>query len=580
MALTITKFKMWKDPGYTRNCPEIPPVGSKKLPAPDYTSLTNLRPKKSTTLTELELPLSFIQVFDMSYLYMEASDSGNRTIKVFGWIDSIEQTASSNEAVLIRWTVDWWRSYSGSATFGSGMITKSPDGSYKRPYPKQPRQWVIEGFERVRYIQALEQQTVWVYVPVVWTEMKTDSQGNQYGVISTFRMVFAPVTTNRNFLRDAGDNTVYNGPTMDYLASGQLDEFMDAIKEHPTIIGIYLAPFPPTDFSFDNTNHRWYQNQSAGSGYAVERHYGFDMMVSNSNRQMTFLQTFNIGNYAVDDTHRVLICDSEGNTIGELPWGMSGSGFDCTLDIGAGGGYMNLRVHMPNTYPKENLSTDVKMRIFHSVGDCFSIPLPRIAVNSNQWSEYMVTGQKDYDVTTARISNEQKAIAGLEGAASSAIGGGVTGAVGGPIGAAAGVVSGGALSLAMTGVNYYLGEQYNEQLQSAKERLYANQKNGVILPGYSVGKIMELGAYSPMIIKLEADSVSATEYTDDISLNGYDTDIPVADLSTILSTATGPYRIVNLNIRGNIPPQAKQYIKDKLERGVRFIENNPSGVAP
>ena len=68
MPLTITKLKMWKDPGYTRECVEVPPRGSWKLPAADYVASENLRPRKGSTLTAVELPLPYLQVMDMSYL--------------------------------------------------------------------------------------------------------------------------------------------------------------------------------------------------------------------------------------------------------------------------------------------------------------------------------------------------------------------------------------------------------------------------------------------------------------------------------------------------------------------------------
>lgn len=143
--LTITKLKMWKNPGYTRGCVEIPPVSSKRLPSPDFTSGTGVtyRPRKNSTLTALELPLNYTQLFDMSYLYIEASD-GAGSVSLFGWIESIEQTASSESAVLIRWSVDWWRSYSGNVTFGFGIVKRRPRGD-NDPIQKVPYRYKMPG---------------------------------------------------------------------------------------------------------------------------------------------------------------------------------------------------------------------------------------------------------------------------------------------------------------------------------------------------------------------------------------------------------------------------------------------------
>ena len=140
MALTITKLKTWKDPKYTRGCLEVPPPGSWKMPAADYTLAAGetLRPHKGSTLTALELPLSFTKMFPMSYLYIEATD-GNGSVKLFGWIDNVTQIATSAEAVRIEWSVDWWRSFSGSVTFGSGLITRCNNNTYRRPMTNSPR---------------------------------------------------------------------------------------------------------------------------------------------------------------------------------------------------------------------------------------------------------------------------------------------------------------------------------------------------------------------------------------------------------------------------------------------------------
>ena len=140
--LTITKLKMWKDPGYTRQCVEVPPVGSWKLPAvPDYTSSEDLRPRRGSTLSAMELPLSYLAVHDMSYLYMEIEDGVTptpNTMKIFGWIVSVEEIASANEAVRITWTPDYWRTYADDAVFGKGVITRCNNSTYKRPFQTQP----------------------------------------------------------------------------------------------------------------------------------------------------------------------------------------------------------------------------------------------------------------------------------------------------------------------------------------------------------------------------------------------------------------------------------------------------------
>ena len=71
--IMIKKLKLWKDPRYTEECVEIPPKGSRKLPPADWVNqhevqhegeeptmeYYDLRPRKGSTLSALELPLSF-----------------------------------------------------------------------------------------------------------------------------------------------------------------------------------------------------------------------------------------------------------------------------------------------------------------------------------------------------------------------------------------------------------------------------------------------------------------------------------------------------------------------------------------
>ena len=196
----------------------------------------------------------------------------------------------------------------------------------------------------------------------------------------------------------------------------------------------------------------------------------------------------------------------------------------------------------------------------------------------------MISGQRDYDVTNARIANDQKAVGGIESTLQSGISGGVVGASAGPIGAIGGMIGGLLAGGITTGINYALGENFNDQLQDARDRLYSNQTNSLQLTGDSFQWIWKVfGSISryegPYLVIMHSDSVSAAEYSNDITLNGYETDIAASSVTSYITTG-GPLQIINLNLTGNTPPQAKQYIKDKLSAGVYIIENNPSGVVP
>lgn len=579
MVLTISKLKMWADPGYTRNCPEVPPLGSRKLPPADWASAQDVtfRPSPGSTLTSLKIPLSYTAVFRMSYLYIEASD-GYANLELFGWIDSIEQSSTAAESVTINWTVDWWRSYSNNIIYKSGIITKSPIPLYKRPYRTQPRHWKLESSMKLKSVYNPMTDCIWCYIPVVCSE--TDPVWGD--VTSMIKMFFFPVGEHFGFPEAQGGQ----GATLTYLYKGLIDEFINSLSTSTktfNIIGVYLAPIAPKSFYYDADNHIWMTYSETYPIYNTAFNQQ-SIMCENDDDHIMISKSLGLAAYQVtDDMRRTVLTDCNGNIYGTLPYGVTFDSCEMVVDIGTSGGYLNVTFRSPELISLEpgpdNFSDN--QNASPSLGVGFTIPLPTIPVTENQWSDYMVSGQRDYDITSARIANEQRAIGGIESTIQSAIGGGIAGSAAGPAGVAAGAVSGGLMSGIMTGVNYYTGERYNEQLQDAKDRLYANQKNGILLSGNSYNRMNLNRSFYPLIITMIADSVSIDEYTEDIALNGYDTYIPADELfRTINSTTTGPYRIINLEIAGQAPPQAKQYIKDKFAQGVRIRENNPEGVIP
>lgn len=98
--------------------------------------------------------------------------------------------------------------------------------------------------------------------------------------------------------------------------------------------------------------------------------------------------------------------------------------------------------------------------------------------------------------------------------------------------------------------------------------------------GY-VNSISDRNSYStgPWLVKMEMDTVSAAEYSNEITTMGYEVQTPVTNLTSFI-TAAGPLKAHNTIVTGNIPPEAKQAIRTLLENGIRIIENNPSGVIP
>lgn len=546
MGVTITKLKMWKNPGYTKGCVEVPPVGSWKLPTPDYTSTTNLRPRKNGTITAIELPLSFCQVFDMSYLYMEFSDSSNRQVKVFGWIESIEQTASSDEAVLIKWDVDWWRTYAGSVSWGYGNITKCSLSTYRRPSPTRPRFWKVKHSERL-INPGGDYDTLPFCITIAYNTVVS-------GSITEITYAYWLCSLSGAEIITVNGETLYSLSLVNVFR-GVIDEALGIKAEN--ISGIFITPVAPFQRSTASIiTHTW--NGMKWFAYVMPSVISFE----------TFTKTFT-NTYESDDNLKTVIVDPNGAIVYTLPWGYDVKSVTMGIDAGT-------------------VSSDIRIRLLSasegtidsaSEGKSGSIPAITVPLNSNAISSYLYSGQREYDIEMRNIQRDQQTVAGLQNITGSMIGGSIAGAMTGKSNAVGGALVGASSSLINTAFNWASSGIFNDRLQKATDKLISNQASNVIQSGGGIAFLNNnISPGNWYIVQLEADTTSKDEYDNHIARNGYDTDLS-DNLTTYISN-TGALQVTDLNLTGSIPPQAKQYIKNILENGIYIVENNPTGVVP
>ena len=551
--LTITKLKMWKDPGYTQGCTEVPPAGSKKLPAPDYTLATGqtLRPRKNSTLTAVELPISYLEVFDMSYLYMEVEDAASppHTVSIFGWITAIEEIASSSEAVRITWTPDYWRTYSDRAIFGSGTVTRCTDASHKRPYPSQPRKWKVTNSELLCTSRS-DHLTYPYWVIITYTPKVNDE------VVNITTLFWQCNFTTAKSETIGGVSCL--GVPLNQVFSGEMIGLLGLNPDE--ITSIYISPYQPDV----TTTSGAYTHTSGGTTYFAYRSY----FNSASPGSSTFINTYESG-----DMKKAVIVDPTGAVIYTLPWGESVDHAYYIIDTGTVGCNLDILLYKSSTIPNGINNAPI--------GKTASLPCIAAPLCSNGWSSYNYSGQRDYDIQTKRIQREETAVKSALGAGSSMIGGGIGGAmVGKGLGAGVGAGLAASTTIFTAGLEMMMSEKYDDQYQKATDQLYANQTSSVLQSAGGIAFINTVANTGNWyIVQLEADDVSSAEYNADVTLNGYETNIPASDVTSYI-TAGGALQIINLNLTGEIPPEAKTYIKNKLENGVRIIENNPSGVVP
>ena len=558
MPLTITKLKMWKDPGYTRECVEVPPAGSWKMPSPDYISSENLRPRKGSTLTAVELPLPYLQVMDMSYMYIEVEDGVTptpNTVKLFGWIVSVEEIASYTEAVRITWTVDYWRTYAGSAVFGAGMITRCSDSTYMRPYQKNPRRWVFSKKEDLYPIGSNPELLPQWFVIVSYNDRTYDTTTQSY-TVTKINTAFWQCGLGAGEAVTIGGVT-YRAPSLPDVFLGSITDMLGIPPE--AINSVFVSPVAPDVKSTSSPRH--YITHTDGDG--IQR---FAYLAHEPYQGVTITRDLN-ANYVSDDTHKTIILDPTGAMVYTLPWGMSVSRVSLTADAGTSS--MTLKLSL-----LANSGDDGKGAQMASEARMVSVPLINAPVNSNGYASYNFSGQREYDMNVREIQRQEKMIGGISNVGMSAIGGGIAGKGVGAI--AGGISSGAALAL-----DYHYTAIFNDRLQEETDKLYANQIPSLIQGAGGIAPFASLttSILHWYIVELEADSVSAAEYSQHIANDGYTTEIPVTDASSYV-TAGGPLQIQNLVLTGSIPPEGKTYIKNILSNGVRIVENNPTGVNP
>ena len=542
--LTITKLKMWKDPGYTRQCVEVPPVGSKKLPIADYESSEPLRPRRGALLNAVELPLSYLEVHDMSYLYMEISDGQEtpNTMSVFGWILSVSETASANEAVVINWTPDYWRTYSDSAVFGKGTITRCPNDTYKRPFLTQPRMWTVKSVLDNPF--SVTMKTGFILMVSEMTGDDTTGFAYYWGILDDV---------------DSQNNT--RTPTTREVYSGVIDEVLGNGIIPSSIVGGWVVPSIASTF----TVFADFQNMS--NVYQGDTVTFVKSTKIKDDPKLTNRPTTGLTGYGSDDMKMCVAVDPYGNVCGTLPWGYSFASdyVDMIFDLSCEGLSIYYKDHAIST---EKAIAEGKFFVFNG------LPIP---VNSNAWSEYAFTYQRSYDKRMAEIQRNQRAVSGISSVGSSIVGGAIAGSTKGVAGGIAGAVSGGVLSTIGTAVDFLTAPLFNDEIQTETDKLVSNQTSNMLIAGGGLGWKEIMGNWK--IVQLEADATSLAEYTAKISNDGYTVEIPVGTPTAFL-TAGGPLQIQNLVVTGSIPPEAKTYIKNILSNGVRIVENNPSGVVP
>ena len=267
------------------------------------------------------------------------------------------------------------------------------------------------------------------------------------------------------------------------------------------------------------------------------------------------------------DTEQFVVTDLDGSVVGSVPWGLTLKDYTFRCVVSSTNAYVQFRF--------DGLNSSAE-------GVQFTIPLSPLDITSNSWSEYNYSGQRDFDIEQRKLAREQALAEGL----GSAIAGGAQGAMLGGLKESRNVTSesipslksignasmfgalGAGSSIATSLINYASAGYFNDKIQSATDLLQAKQIDSIITGGNGCDWLYYGRPYQ--IRSIVPDEYSLERFESDVSLNGISVSEPTADC-TALVHGTGPLTIENLIVRGNIPAVAKQYIKQKINDGVRLV---------
>lgn len=536
----------------------------------------NVTPRKGNEFSVMELPVewskyfaSVLSVDEVPHCIFIYPDSSSRNY-IVGWIDAAEPVATKGPSVNTRisWHIDYYltgeyfrfeyyrRNHGGSTTgskqlygVAKGRVKRSPEKDDARPDPSTPRKWVYDSKFAIRRQRVdPDDPDEWVYDEngpyciVIYTE-SVGSPPNQ----------FTRIRTAYWGMEQAQIAQQYAKIDFQRIYSGKLEECMGIAPS--SIVGVFFSPLPPYPIesaeamgfvahnNFDGSEWGWYDYES---GKVTPT--SFDIVFDDP------IET--------NDLEKWLLVDPMGTVYGTLPWGMQTTQLYAVVNVGTQGCWLEIEFKNGNAMTPE-----------WGEGRRVQIPLIAAPVTSNDLSDYVLSGQQEYDRSMAAIQQEQNLKSGVAGIGTSVVGGAVAG---GMMGSGPGAIAGGIIG----GVSSIIGNYMNTEIQketdaksfAAMDKLLSNQISNVIISGGGSNWYWNYGGQW-LLVKMKRDDYSYVELEEEQKEKGYVTDYWIKDCSYILHNMRqdgGGIRVEGLEVTGPISNEGKRYIEALFERGVHF----------
>lgn len=549
---TITKVRFWEDCGFTENCLEVPSKTS-SLPTPDVTITDALNVSVNDMFSQVKLKEAYSDLMNVSYIEVTYDMNNGNDLLIYGWVDSVSLASDTSgfPMTVVRWHIDYWRTYLSTAVFGSGMVRRRPVSDTMPPqsYPH-------------RYVKMSSTQTLYGEDDVWWVVFFYTTTGEtSYNRWGCFPVDVANVTNTFYIGSDAGV-----APSLRDVSSGSFDEKLGLNPD--SMVSCFLSPIAPSNVSGAGTQKSpyqlgsWYGNSIGGTAHFLysenDRAFGYENQV-----MVSTMST---------DTETYIVTGFNGETIGVLPWGIASTGCRARLVASATSIVMEVRF----------LLTQYSAQRSQAEGMVFDVPLPTVDVGSNAWSSYVYSGARQANIDSLRLQAESQAVSGGMSTATSAVSGAIGGAmmgamagsVAGPLGMGVGALIGGVTSALggaiTTSANYaYQTGAYADEMTRINDYKAARQTNSLNFVGGGFDCLRN-GIGGANLVKLTFDDYSLTQRENDLELYGATVSEPMESCQSLVDTG-GPLQIANLTVRGDIPVEAKQFFRTRFAKGVRMI---------
>ena len=586
--MSTATVEIWRDTGFTEGSVEVPSKTS-SLKTANFT-FTGLNIPVDTLFGQFKVKHAFEDLYDCSYLRMTLDMNNGNDVVIYGWIDNV--TCVSDTAGYPVTSVDWhpdlWRTYLPSATFGKGTVVRRPYNNYKDCPPQiyPHRYQYVVGRQNI-----ITSQNIWWVVFRFVQKQKFLATQITTSCIGAFPFNMVNNTTSYTVtgegFTESGDVSAKTIPFW-FLAAGFFEEFF---KMDPgQLVSVFLCPFDPFDCNVSNGTYSKpdvmvYRVQPIPSG----DYYGF-LVSTSANWFHEYSKTTSA--LMTDDNQTIAITDTKGNKVGELPWGVTVKDWKYRLVMDSSSAYINIR-GLPTIDDRSfNIGTDTPIH-----GTSFSIPLTPVEITQNTLGSYVWSGQREADRQALQNNAMMGIVGGLGGMSNDMLQGYLF----------SGVAQNNA---AREAKNYYVNEAKRASPAFGKTVSEMLNKGGSLMRGtmalsgiglattavtslISVGMadsqnvhraaaqtnnlVMTGTGYDELMYGTNIQAVTVTKdaYSrgvryDDLYNNGC-TVSEASDDITPLINAGGPLQILNPVVTGSIPTPAKEYIKQRLESGVRII---------